>query len=127
MDSLHAIGFYVSAALAGVGGLGLAVAPHHQRRGLARGLVGLCLARLRIAARATARPPRRTAMSVALVSAVFVAAGLIGLGAFIAAWKRPLTAALTGLPVMFAGAGIAFGGGAGFSAAAAGPPLIGQE
>jgi NADH:ubiquinone oxidoreductase subunit 6 (subunit J) len=41
MDSLHAIGFYVSAALAGVGGLGLAFARHHERRGLSLGLVGL--------------------------------------------------------------------------------------
>jgi len=41
MDSLHAIGFYVSAALAGVGGLGLAFARRHQRRALALALVGL--------------------------------------------------------------------------------------
>jgi len=66
-------------------------------------------------------------MSVSLVSVMFVAAGLIALGAFIAAWKRQLTAALTGLPVMFAGAGIAFAGVARFSAAVSGPPLIGQE
>src|SRR5260370_10165845 len=45
MDSVHAIGFYVSAALAGVGGLGLAFARHHERRGLALGLVGLGVAR----------------------------------------------------------------------------------
>ncbi len=44
MDSLHAIGFYVSAALAGVGGLGLAFARSHQRRGLGLGLVGLGVA-----------------------------------------------------------------------------------
>jgi NADH-quinone oxidoreductase subunit J len=44
MDSLHAIGFYVSAALAGVGGLGLAFARRHERRGLALGLVGLGVA-----------------------------------------------------------------------------------
>src|SRR5258706_11893253 len=44
MDSLHAIGFYVSAALAGVGGLGLAFTRHHERRGLALGLVGLGVA-----------------------------------------------------------------------------------
>src|SRR5260370_15154053 len=44
MDSLHAIGFYVSAALAGVGGLGLAFARHHERRGVALGLVGLGVA-----------------------------------------------------------------------------------
>ena len=66
-------------------------------------------------------------MSVSLVSVMFVSAGLIALGAFISAWKRQLTAALTGLPVMFAGAGIAFAGVARFSTAASGPPLIGQE
>src|SRR6266852_1358631 len=44
MDSLHAIGFYVSAALAGVGGLGLAFVRPHQRRGLALGLVGVGVA-----------------------------------------------------------------------------------
>jgi len=66
-------------------------------------------------------------VSVSLVSVMFVSAGLIALGAFISAWKRQLTAALTGLPVMFAGAGIAFAGVARFGAAASGPPLIGQE
>src|SRR5258708_22378828 len=44
MDSLHAIGFYVSAALAGVGGLGVAFVRRHERRGLALGLVGLGVA-----------------------------------------------------------------------------------
>src|SRR5260370_7452610 len=44
MDSLHAIGFYVSAALAGVGGLGVAFVRHHERRGLALALVGLGVA-----------------------------------------------------------------------------------
>jgi len=66
-------------------------------------------------------------VSVSLVSVMFVAAGLIALGAFITAWKRQLTAAMSGLPVMFAGAGIAFAGVARFSAAVSGPPLIGQE
>jgi NADH:ubiquinone oxidoreductase subunit K len=66
-------------------------------------------------------------MSVSLVSVLFVAAALIALGAFICAWKRQLTAAIGGLPVMFAGAGIAFAGVARFSATASGPPLIGQE
>ena len=65
-------------------------------------------------------------MSVTLVSVLFVAAGLTALGAFIAAWKRDLTAALTGLPVMFAGAGVAFVGVARL-AAASGAPLLGQE
>ena len=66
-------------------------------------------------------------MTFSLVSVMFAAAGLIALGAFICAWKRQLTAAIGGLPVMFAGAGIAFVGVARFSAAASGPPLIGQE
>ena len=65
-------------------------------------------------------------MTVTLVSVLFVAAGLTGVGAFIVAWKRELTAALTGLPVMFAGAGTAFVGVARFGAAA-GAPLLGQE
>ena len=65
-------------------------------------------------------------MNVTLVSVLFVAAGLIGLGAFIAAWKRELTGAVTGLPVMFAGAGVAFVGVARFSAAS-GAPLLGHE
>lgn len=65
-------------------------------------------------------------MTVTLVSILFVAAALTAIGAFIAAWKRELTAALTGLPVMLAGAGIAFAGVARFSAAS-GPELVGQE
>ena len=44
MDSLHAIGFYVSAALAGIGGLALAFVPGHWRRGAALGVTGLGLA-----------------------------------------------------------------------------------
>jgi NADH:ubiquinone oxidoreductase subunit K len=65
-------------------------------------------------------------VTVTLVSVLFVAAGLTAIGAFIAAWKRDLTAAMTGLPVMFAGAGIAFVGVARFGAAT-GPPALGQE
>jgi hypothetical protein len=65
-------------------------------------------------------------MTITLVSVLFVAAGLIAIGAFIAAWKRELTAALTGLPVMFAGAGVAFAGVARFGAAS-GAPLLAQE
>jgi hypothetical protein len=65
-------------------------------------------------------------MTVTLVSVLFVAAGFVGLGAFIVAWKRELTASLTGLPVMFAGAGTAFVGVARFGAAT-GAPLLGQE
>jgi NADH:ubiquinone oxidoreductase subunit 6 (subunit J) len=44
MDSLHAIGFYVSAALAGVGGIFLAFLHGHWHRGLALGAVGLGVA-----------------------------------------------------------------------------------
>ena len=65
-------------------------------------------------------------MTVTLVSVLFVAAGLTAIGAFIAAWKRDLTAAMTGLPVMFAGAGTAFVGVARFGAAT-GAPGLGQE
>jgi hypothetical protein len=65
-------------------------------------------------------------VTVTLVSVLFAGAGLTALGAFIAAWKRELTAALTGLPVMFAGAGTAFVGVARFGVAS-GPPLLGQE
>ena len=49
MDSLHAIGFYVSAALAGAGGLFLAFTDSRQRRGVALGLVGLGVAGLDLA------------------------------------------------------------------------------
>ena len=65
-------------------------------------------------------------MTVTLVSVLFVSAALTALGAFIAAWKRELTAALCGLPVIFAGAGTAFVGVARFGAAS-GAPLLGQE
>src|SRR6266700_2510043 len=44
MDSLHAIGFYVSAALAGVGGLLLAFLRGHWRRGAALALTGIGVA-----------------------------------------------------------------------------------
>jgi len=44
-------------------------------------------------------------MSAGLVSVLFVAAGLVAVGAFISAWKKDLMAALAGLPLMFAGAG----------------------
>ncbi len=65
-------------------------------------------------------------MTVSLVAVFFVAAGLIAAGAFAAAWRRDLTAALAGLPLMFAGAGVAFAGIARF-AAAGGPQLFGHE
>jgi NADH:ubiquinone oxidoreductase subunit 6 (subunit J) len=44
LDSLHVIGFYVSAALAGVGGILLAFRHRHWHRGLALGAVGLGVA-----------------------------------------------------------------------------------
>ena len=37
-------------------------------------------------------------MTAGLVAVLFVAAGLVAVGAFIAAWKSDLTAALAGLP-----------------------------
>ena len=65
-------------------------------------------------------------MSVDLVAVMFVAVGLVATGAFAAAWRRDLTAALVGVPLMFAGAGVAFIGIARF-AAAGGPHVFGQE
>jgi len=44
MDSLHAIGFYVSAALAGAGGISAAFLNGHARRGTALAIVGLGVA-----------------------------------------------------------------------------------
>lgn len=65
-------------------------------------------------------------MSADLVAVFFVAVALVAVGAFVAAWKRDLTAALAGLPLMFGGAGVAFAGVSRF-AAAGGGPLVGQE
>lgn len=65
-------------------------------------------------------------MSVGLVSVLFVAAALFGLGAFASAWRRDLTAALAGVPLMLAGAGTAFIGVTRF-ATPSGAPVIGQE
>lgn len=65
-------------------------------------------------------------VSAGLVTVMFVAAALVAAGAFAAAWRRDLTAALAGIPLMFGGAGVAFAGVARFSAAG-GPELIGQE
>lgn len=65
-------------------------------------------------------------MTVGLVAVFFVAGGLVASGVFAAVWRRDLTAALAGIPLMFAGAGVAFAGVARF-AAAAGPQLFGQE
>ena len=65
-------------------------------------------------------------MSATLVSVLFVAAGMVAIGAFAAAWRRDLTAAVATIPLMFAGAGVAFAGVARF-AAAGGSHLLGQE
>jgi NADH:ubiquinone oxidoreductase subunit K len=67
-------------------------------------------------------------MTVGLVAVLFVASGLVAIGAFVAAWKRDLTAALAGIPLMFAGAGAAFVGVSRFAATPAGSSqLLGQE
>jgi NADH:ubiquinone oxidoreductase subunit K len=80
-------------------------------------------------------------VNVSLVSVLFVAAAMVAIGAFAAAWRRDAAAALAGIPLMFGGAGIAFAGVARFAARAtaaaqapstqivvsvSGPPL-GQE
>lgn len=65
-------------------------------------------------------------MTVGLISVLFVAAAMIAIGAFAAAWRRDVTAALAGVPVIFAGGGIAFAGVARFAAAGA-HELAGQE
>ena len=65
-------------------------------------------------------------MSVGLVAVLFVAVALVATGVFVTVWKRDMTAALAGLPLMFGGAGVAFAGVSRF-AAAGGPPLFGQE
>jgi NADH:ubiquinone oxidoreductase subunit K len=61
-----------------------------------------------------------------LVGVFFVAAALVALGAFSAAWRRDMTAALATIPLVFAGGGLAFVGVARF-AAAGGQHLAGQE
>jgi NADH:ubiquinone oxidoreductase subunit K len=64
----------------------------------------------------------------ALVAVFFVAAGLVGIGAFVVSWRRDLTHALAGIPLMFAGAGTAFAGVSRFAAIpAGGAQLLGQE
>lgn len=56
-------------------------------------------------------------ISFGLVAVFFVGAALAAVGAFAAAWRRDLTAALAGIPLMFAGAGVAFVGISRFAAA----------
>jgi NADH:ubiquinone oxidoreductase subunit K len=65
-------------------------------------------------------------MTVSFVSVLFVASALIAVGAFVAAWRRELTSALAGVPVMLAGAGTAFAGISRF-ASTEDAQLIGQE
>ncbi|MEO8745689.1 MAG: hypothetical protein ABI334_01955 [Candidatus Dormiibacterota bacterium] len=64
-------------------------------------------------------------MTPGLVVVLFVAAALVAVGVFIAAWRRDVTSALAGVPLMFGGAGVAFAGVSRF-AAAGGAPLLGQ-
>ena len=64
-------------------------------------------------------------MTLGLVGVFFVAAALAAAGVFAATWRRDLTAALAGVPLMFAGAGVAFAGVARF-ATTGGQPLFGQ-
>jgi len=66
------------------------------------------------------------ALSASLVAVVFIAAALVAIGVFTAVWRRDLTAALGGVPLILGGAGVAFVGVARF-AAAGGPHLFGQE
>ncbi|MDQ6719807.1 MAG: hypothetical protein M3003_03290 [Candidatus Dormibacteraeota bacterium] len=67
-------------------------------------------------------------MSVGLTGVFFVAAALVATGAFVAAWRRDLTHALAGIPLMFAGAGTAFAGVSRFAALpGGGSQLLGQE
>lgn len=67
-------------------------------------------------------------MTVGLVAVLFIAATLVGVGAFIAARRRDLTVAVAGIPLMFAGAGTAFAGVSRFAAAPAGAAqVLGQE
>ena len=51
--------------------------------------------------------------------------GMVAAGAFVAVWRRDLSAAIGGIPLMLGGAGVAFAGVARF-AAATGPPMLGQ-
>ena len=67
-------------------------------------------------------------MSAGLISVFFVASALVAIGAFLVVWKRDLTHAIGGIPLMFAGAGAAFAGVSRFAAApAGGAQLLGQE
>ena len=65
-------------------------------------------------------------MTVGLVAVLFVGSALIAIGVFGAVWRRDVSAAVATIPVMFAGAAVAFAGVARF-AAAGGTHLLGQE
>jgi multisubunit Na+/H+ antiporter MnhC subunit len=65
-------------------------------------------------------------VSVDLVTVMFAATALVATGAFVVAWRRDLTHALAGLPLMFGGAGTAFVGVSRF-ATLSGPQALGQE
>ncbi len=65
-------------------------------------------------------------MTAGLVAVFFVACAMFAVGVFGAAWRRDVSAAVATIPLMFAGAGIAFAGVARF-AAAGGTHLLGQE
>ena len=69
---------------------------------------------------------RAPALNVTLVTVLFVATGLVAVGAFVAVSKRDLTHALAGLPLMFAGAGTAFVGVSRLGAVTS-PQALGQE
>jgi NADH:ubiquinone oxidoreductase subunit K len=65
-------------------------------------------------------------VNVGLVTVMFAATALVATGAFVVAWRRDLTHALAGLPLMFGGAGTAFVGVSRF-ATLSGPQALGQE
>lgn len=65
-------------------------------------------------------------MTVGLIAVFFVAAAMVAAGAFAAVWRREVTAALAGVPLIFGGAGIAFVGVSRF-AATGNHELAGQE
>ncbi len=65
-------------------------------------------------------------MTAGLVAVLFVGCAMVAVGVFGAAWRRDVSAAVATIPLMFAGAGIAFAGVARF-AAAGGAHLLGQE
>jgi NADH:ubiquinone oxidoreductase subunit K len=61
-----------------------------------------------------------------LVAVFLVAGGLFAAGVLAAAWRRDVSSALAGVPLILAGAGVAFVGVARFAGAGA-PHLFGQE